>query len=140
MSHTHLRRKKAEGAVLVEMALSLMVMILLCFGGMEYGWMFFRLQQVTNAAQAGVRQGVLPDATNADVNGAIDGLMVAFGLEGTGYTVTITPGDVTAVEPGDLITVRVEVPYGAEAGLLQMGIFPTPATLPCSVTMAKEGP
>ena len=140
MSHIRLRRKKAEGAALVEMALSLLVMIMLCFGAMEYGWMFFRLQQVTNVAQAGARQGVLPDATNADVTTTIANLMAAHDLADTGYTVTITPGDVTAVAPGDLITIRVEVPYGAEAGLLQMGIFPTPSTLPCSVAMAKEGP
>jgi len=138
MSHTRLRRKKAQGAVLVEMALSLMIMILLCFGAMEYGWLFFRLQQVTNAAQAGARIGVLPDATNGDVQARIDNLMGSFGL--SGHTVTITPGDVSAVDTGDLITVRVEVPYGAEAGLLQMGIFPTPSSLPCSVAMAKEGP
>ena len=140
MSHRRLKRKKSEGAVLVELALSLMVMILLCFGAMEYGWMFYRLQQVTNVAQAGARQGVLPDATNDDVTTTVANLMTAHGLADTGYTVTITPGDVTAVDPGDLITVRLDVPYGAEAGLLQMGIFPTPSNLPCSVAMAKEGP
>ncbi len=144
MAHTPMRRKKTQGSALVEMTLSLMLLIILCFGAIEYGWVFFRLQQVSNTARAGARQAVLPDATNGDVTTVVNNLMTAHGLADTGYTVTTTPADVSAAETGDLITVRVELPYGAEAGLLQLdalfGFSVTPSTLPCEVAMAKEGP
>lgn len=133
------RLKRNEGTALIELALVLMILVLLTFGVMEYGWMFFQVQQVTNAARAGAREAILPDTTNADVEAVVDTAMTDAGLSTSGYGVTITPTDVTGMSRGDPVTVAITVPY-ANIELLGMSIFPEPASLDASVTMAKEGP
>jgi Flp pilus assembly protein TadG len=133
------KRKRDEGMALVELSLVLMILVLLTFGVMEYGWMFFQIQQVTNAARAGAREAILPDTSNAAVQAVVDGVMTDSGLGATGYGVSISAGDVSTLNRGDAVTVAVAVPYG-NIELLGMSIFPAPGELNASVTMAKEGP
>ena len=128
--------REQQGLALIETALVMLLLIILTFGVMEYSWMFFRIQQVTNCARAGARQAVLPDSTPADVQSAIDTLAAGFGL--TGHSQTTTPGDIVNLNSGDLIRVTVEVPY-TNIELLGMSLFPVPATIRSSATMAKEG-
>lgn len=139
MACAQLRRDGREGLALVELALVLMILVLLTFGVMEYGWMFFQIQQVTNAARAGAREAILPDTTNADVQAVVNNAMADAGLADSGYDVTISATDVSALGRGEPVTVTVEVPY-ANIDLLGMSIFPAPGELRGSVTMAKEGP
>ncbi|MBI4558842.1 MAG: pilus assembly protein [Candidatus Hydrogenedentes bacterium] len=122
---------------LVELALIIIVLVLLTFGAMEYGWLFFRLQQLTNAAWTGARTAILPDATNAGVESTVDALMAAWDMYG--HTTTISVGDVTLVEPGAIVQVTVSVPT-ANVQLMGLSILPRPTTLRASASMAKEGP
>jgi len=131
--------KTERGAALVELALVLTLLVILTFGVMEYGWMFYQMQQVTAAAREGARDAVVPDATAADVLATVDGLMASLGLGGSGYTVNISPLNIEELDPGEPVTVTVMVPYG-NIELLGMSYFPTPPTLTSRVTMAKEGP
>lgn len=133
------KRKQLGSALIVEVALVLLLLIILTFGGMEYGWLFLRVQQVTNAARGGARVAVLPDATNAEVQQTVNEMMGDWGMAGSGYTVQISSADITALDTGEMITVTVQVP-GQNVRLLNMAIFPAPATLTGAVTMAKEGP
>ena len=124
------------------MAIVLLLLIMLTFGAMEYGWMFFKMQQVTNAARAGAREAVLPDASNSTVQSSIDFAMNGWGMGAIGYIVDIYSGPSGSIDGaggGQLITVTVDVPY-PEIEVLGMPLFPTPATLRGRVTMAKEGP
>ena len=65
--------------------------------------------------------------------------MESAGMGASGYVVSITPGDVSAVPPTETVTVQVSVPY-ANVTLAGTPIVPVPSTLNASVTMAKEGP
>lgn len=131
------RLQEKRGLATIEMAIVIMLLLLLTFAVMEYGWMFFRMQQVTNTARSGVRMAVLPDSTVGDVQGVVDGMAGQFDL--TGHSYTMTPGGIDTLESGDLITVLVEVPY-ANVQLTGLSFFPLPDTLRGRATMAKEGP
>lgn len=133
------KRKADQGMALIELTLVLMLLVMLTFGVMEYGWMFYKIQQVTNAARAGARNAVLPDSSNSDVQQTVNAMMTAWGMGGAGYSLTISEADIAAVESGQIVTVTVQVPYDA-VKLLGMSIFPTPASLRASASMAKEGP
>jgi Flp pilus assembly protein TadG len=124
--------------VLVEAALVFPLLLLLTLGLLEYGWMFLHAQRITNAARHGARLGVLPDATNAEVEAAIAALMDAGGMAGSGYTVTFSPADVAFPAPGEALTVTINVLY--ENVDLGMPLLPLPTNLEASVSMAKEGP
>lgn len=128
-----------RGVALIEFAISLPLLVLLTFGAIEYGWMFLKMQEVTNAARAGSRLAVLPDTTSAEVNTSVGTYLAAAGMGAVAYAITTTPAEVSAAIPGEVVTVTVAVPYG-EVDILGMSIFPTPANLTAAVSMAKEGP
>jgi Flp pilus assembly protein TadG len=117
------------------MAIVAPLLFLLTLGAIEYGWMFLKAQQITNAARQGARVGATPDATAGDVNAAVNSVMTAADI--TGHTVTISPG--VSIASGETLTVTVSVPY-AGISLLSTPLIPTPANLAASTAMAKEGP
>ena len=134
-TQSHCNRR---GIVLVETALVFPLLILLTLGLLEYGWMFLKSQQLTNAARHGARIGITADATNADVNAAIQALMDTAGMGGSGYTVTFTPGDAAAMDAGETLTITVSVSYAnVDLGL---PLVPVPTNLKALVSMAKENP
>ena len=122
--------------MLIEAALVLMLVLLVTFGAMEYGWMFLKAQEVTNAARHGARVAVRADATNPEVESGVDAFMAAAGI--TGHSITISPG--TVISPGEVVTVTVTAPYADGAELLGISFLPVPATLQSAVSMTKEGP
>ena len=131
------RRKGQEGVAVVELTLVMILLVMLTFALMEYGWMFFRMQQVTNAAHAGAREASLPDSTTASVQSTINDMMTDFGI--SGHTITMSPADVTTAQPGDAVEVSISLPY-ANVELTGLSLFPTPTNLFSEATMAKEGP
>lgn len=128
-----------RGLTLIETALVMPLLVLMVFGMMEYGWMFLKSGEVANAARHGVRLGVVPDAVTSQVTGGVATYMSAAGLGGSGYTLTITPQNVAALNPGDTLTVSVSVPY-SKITLTGIPLIPMPGTLRATVSMAKEGP
>jgi len=131
---THRRRR---GLATIETAIVLPLLLLLTAGILEYGWMFLKYQEVTNATRHGARVGATVDAGSAEVNQAIADAMTASGLGGSGYTVTISPS-VDGLSSGALFTVTVSVNYDNIG--LDMPLTPTPANVSASLTMMKEGP
>ncbi|MHC4949345.1 MAG: TadE/TadG family type IV pilus assembly protein [Planctomycetota bacterium] len=126
-----------RGLSALEMAIIFPLLLVMVAGIIEYGWLFLQTQQVTNAARQGARIGARRDASNTDVDLAILQSMTDGGLAGSGYTYTITPADVQALDGGDVFTVEVIVPYGnIELG---MPLIPTPQNVRSSFSMAKEG-
>lgn len=126
-----------RGIVTIEAALVFPVLLLILFGVIELGWMLLKSQQLTNAARNGARVGVRVDATNGDVQQVVDALMTGAGMGSSGYTLTMTPGDVSNMNGGEELTVSLTVSYDAIG--LGMPFVPTPEDLGTSVTMAKEG-
>ena len=129
---------RRSGVSAIEIALLLPLIILILFGVIEYGWMFLKAEQLNAAARHGVRVGVVEAATNAEVNAAVDQLMLDAGLAASGYVITLAPTDVSLVPAGDSFTVTVTVPY-ANITLTNLPILPMPTSLKGSTTMAKEG-
>jgi len=127
-----------RGVAAVEMAIALPLLILLILGLIEYSWLFLTKQALTNSARQGARIGATLDATSDEVRDAVTQSMTSAGLAASGYSVTITPGDITALTPGEPLTVTVQLSY-ANVGLIKLALIPTPATLASSAVMAREG-
>lgn len=125
-----------RGLALIEMALVLPLLLLLLLGLLEYGWIFLRAQQVTNAAREGARMGALADSTNADVMNMIASRMSQVGIGEGDYSVTVTPSAVDTVASGETVTVSVSA---RNVRLIGVPFLPAPSELHQSVSMAKEG-
>ncbi|MHC4143992.1 MAG: TadE/TadG family type IV pilus assembly protein [Planctomycetota bacterium] len=133
------KTNRRRGVVVVEAAIIFPILILLTLGGIKFGWLFLKAQQITNAARTGARIAILPDVTVADdVEPAIHSLMTSAGMGGSGYTVTVTPNPSTVVS-GGAVTVRITVP-AANVNIMPLPGFSDDWNLQGSVTMAKEGP
>ena len=128
------RCKNRRGIAIVEIALSLLLLILILLGVLEYGWLFVRYQQVRNAARDGARVGVTLDATAAQVASAISTEMTAAKMS----TYTATYSDPGLVLGGTAYPVTVSV-VTANVDLTNFSLFPKPANLTSTVTMRKEG-
>lgn len=128
-----------QGIATVEMAIITTVLLLLTFGGIEYGWMFYRMQEVSNVSREAVRTAVLPTSNATTVTNRVTVLMTAWNMETSGYTVTINPANLSTATAQTPITVTISVPYAA-IGMTGIPLFPTPDNLTSSATMAREGP
>ena len=129
-----------RGLALIETALVLVLLVMLVMAAIEYGWMFMKQQQVTNAARHAARVAVTADSTTAEVDAVVTALMTSAGMDGSGYTVTYSPTEVGSAERLDDVTVTVTVPYDNSLELINMALLPVPQQLRGKVTMAKEGP
>lgn len=137
MIKRHRKCDQRRGVVLIEAALVFPILLLLTFGLIEYGWLFLRMESLSNAARRGARVAVTPDATNSDVLSAIGNMMTDSGLGDSGYTVTVSS---LVVDPGETVTVHIVVPNYQNIMLTQAPMIPVPDQIERGVTMAKEGP
>ena len=136
------KKNNCRGTATVETAIILVLLLSLTFGVIEYGWLFLKKQQITNAARNGARVAIRWGATNATVTARISNLMDDADIGG--YSITFTPGDVGSVTVGDPLAVRVSVPVPVPRKngniVINFPFIPKPTTLGASVTMSKEGP
>ena len=132
------RQSARRGNLLVETAIVLPLLLVLTLGLLEYGWLFLKAQQITNASRQGARVGARADATVAEIAAAVEGAMAAGGMAASGFALVITPVDPSALNAGETLTVEISVPY-ANIGL-GVPLVPTPTALDATVTMAREGP
>jgi len=138
MEHLKTARKRRSGVAAIEMALLLPLLLTLVFGMIEYGSLFWRAQQVANAARNGARRGIMAGATASNVTTAVDQTMLASGMGTTNYTVVLTPANPASLAAGGTFTVKVTVPY-VDIKLTGFPV-PTPTQVERSVSMAKEAP
>jgi len=129
----------------------LIILVYITIALLEYGWMFLKAQQLSDAARQGARVAILSSATNALVMSAISNVMTQGGM-GSAPLIgpVLTPSDVATVPSGSPITVSVKVAYDGmgTAGIrLFHGLnfappwpLPVPTNLRGAVTMNKEGP
>jgi Flp pilus assembly protein TadG len=89
-------RDAESGAVLVEFALTLPLLLVLVAGMFDFGLAFQKMLVVTNAAREGARMAMLPGYATADVQDRVAKYLTAGGAVGTPTTTvtdsTITPG------------------------------------------------
>ncbi len=96
-----------QGAVAVEMAITLPILFLILFASVEFGHMNVIRHTVDNAAYEAARRAILPGATAASVRTVAEQIMEAVGA--TGVDVQVTPASLD--RRVDEVTVRVSVPF-----------------------------
>jgi hypothetical protein len=104
----------ASGAVLVEFALTLPILLLIIVAIFDFGLLFQKYEVVTNAAREGARMAILPGYSENEVRERIQSYLTAGGVTGTPkieplVPVQISPGDGGA--PFTAWKVEVTLPY-----------------------------
>src|SRR4051794_33706781 len=101
----NMRLARARGMALIEAAIVMPLIFLLVFGVIEYGWLFLKAQQISNACRQGARVGIRPSSDAATITSAVQSALRVNGLDTSGYTLTITPSDPTTLAAGAALTV-----------------------------------
>jgi len=132
-------KSRRKGLATVEMAIVLPLLLMLVLGVIHYGWLFLKMQQITNAARSGARVAIRANVTDpAEVQAAVTSALANAGI-GAVVVPVITPG--IDIGTGEELTVKLTVPKTTPGiSLINATFLPTPANLVASVTMAKEGP
>lgn len=138
------RTSRLSGNALLDAALVLPILLSLTFGTVEYGYFFFVKHSLQGAAREGCRTAIVPTATNAQVVQAVAASLKAAGLNSSTsaldpkYTLTLTPGSVSGVQPGTSVTVQVDVSWGV-VGIRPLGLIGTSKVVRGTTVMRKEG-
>jgi hypothetical protein len=93
-------RQGERGAELIEFALVLPLLLLLVLGIVDFGFLFQRLEVVTNAAREGARIAVLPGYGTADIRDRVNDYLEEGGVpivRGTNPVININP---ISIAPG----------------------------------------
>ena len=101
------RRGRTEsGAELIELALVIPILLLVCAAIVDFGFLFRSWETVTNAAREGARVGSLPNYQAADVVTRVDLYMAAAGLP---PPVTVVTDEVIVTGAGAMTVRAVRV-------------------------------
>ena len=125
-----------RGMAIVETAIIMPLLLLLTFGGIKYGWLFIKWQQLTNVARHTVRYAVTyPTPTDPTPSTLIDTLMKKDGMP------TYTVNELTSgAKKGEPVTVEIEV-LVPNIDIFNMPVLlPAPPRLKARMTMSQEGP
>ncbi len=114
------RRDGERGAVAVELALLLPVLLLILIGSMEYGRVFHVQNSLTHAAREGARNAAIhwDDPAGLNVSGAA---LQGTSLVGLGVAVS---SNVASCAPGRNVTVTTRISLPSMSGFLPSGLFP----------------
>jgi hypothetical protein len=140
------KKTRCRGITIVESAFILPIVFLLIFALIEYGWAFYKMHLISNAARVGVRIAVRPNADYAlDVGDAIDDLMVKADISDYSFACYYNGAAITnlnIVPVGDPIELRLTVTVNQDISVFRFrrAFLPLPEELQASVTMSKEGP
>ncbi len=143
-THPNRRRFFRRGNSLIDTVLVLPILLVLTFGGVEFGYFFFVKHTLDGAAREGAREAISPQATTANVNARIAASLRAGGFQSSGtvvdpkFTVSISPPDVAGAVPGTQITVTVSAPWGT-IGIAPMHMIGDGKSVSGATVMRKEG-
>jgi Flp pilus assembly protein TadG len=131
-----IQRPAARGALTVELAVVLPVVLLFIWGLFEFARLLLAADTIVSAAQDGCRTGITPGSTSADVTAEINTILSSGFISGA--TVTITPAEASTLKTGEALTVTIKVPFS------QITWLPTPQFLSGKVVkttcvMLREG-
>ncbi|MBT2537121.1 TadE/TadG family type IV pilus assembly protein [Arthrobacter sp. ISL-69] len=123
-------KQKERGAVAVEMAFILPLLLLILIGTMEFGRVFNVQNSLTQAAREGARHAAIHyNKADLDVEGTA--LAAAPSLDGLGVTVT---DDASSCGPGSDVEVTTSVNLSSMSGFLDAGWFGSPGLFPMTLT------
>lgn len=129
-------RHGERGAAAVEFALVLPVLVVLLFGIIEFGFILYSKEVLTNASREGTRAGIVqavPKPTVGQIQGVVTNYISNTGVLGT-WTTTVTGAGGAF---GANLTVTVTLPYN----YLVLPNFTTltgPLTLTATTVMRHE--
>jgi len=133
------RRSGRRGNAVLETALVLPILLALAFGTVEFGHFYYVRHNMQAAAREGARAAIPAAATNADVTSAIAASLTAAGLQGSGYSVVLSPSNVATATAGTSVSVTVQVNWGA-VGFRPLGVISSSKQVKGVVVMRKEAP
>ncbi|MFJ5860715.1 TadE/TadG family type IV pilus assembly protein [Pseudarthrobacter sp. NPDC092439] len=123
-------KQKERGAVAVEMAVLLPLLLLILIGTMEFGRVFNIQNSLTQAAREGARHAAIHyDDDSLDVEGTALG--AAPSLDGLGVNVTDNAG---SCSDGNNVEVTTSVTLSSMSGFLDSGWFGSPGFFPMTLT------
>ena len=130
--------KSRRGNAVLDAALVLPILLYLAFGTVEFGYYFYVKNTLQGAAREGVRAAIPAAANNDSVTTAVSNAMTAAGLQASGYTVTISPSNVSGQTEGTSITVTVQCTWGS-IGVRPMQLMSASKVVKGQAVMRKEG-
>lgn len=123
-------RRKERGAVAVEMAIILPLLLLILIGTIEFGRVFNVQISLTQAAREGARHAAIHHhKATLDVEGTALGAAPA--LAGLGVAVW---DDADSCSSGSNVEVRTSVTLPSLTGFLDAGFFGAPGIFPLTLT------
>jgi Flp pilus assembly protein TadG len=129
------RKSFRAGTTVVETAFVLPLLLLLTMGAIEYGWLLYNVQQITNAARQGARMAILPHAGAAtEAQTMMNKLLNEAGLPQVAplpesYDINGQPG----------VRVHISISTAGLSLVHAPSLIPIPGAIGATVTMAKEG-
>ncbi len=129
-----LRRRKSRGVAATELAVCLPVIVLLVLATIEACSALFLKQSLTVAAYEGVRAAISAGATTTEVQAACNQILTDRKIKGA--TITITPSNISALNPGEFIDVTVSAPCSSNS--LVPATFYRGKTLTAKASMMME--
>jgi Flp pilus assembly protein TadG len=146
---TFLRHRGSErGAALVEVAITLPLLLLVCVGILEFGRAYQTWQVLTNAAREGARIAVLPGMNDAAVTSRVQEYMVAGQLPlAMTATIGIDRNQTVSIGTSTASASRVTVSYPfdfvvlnpiAQLATRQGGGTPSTLNMVATATMRNE--
>jgi Flp pilus assembly protein TadG len=136
------RRPRRAGATILEMALTLMVLLYLTFGSIEFGYFFFVKNTVQGAAREGARAAITPSGSNTEVTTAVNNALTAAGLRTADFTTTVkvngTVANASTATTGQSVEVSVQASWGT-VGLRPLGLIGPTTPVRGAAAMRKEG-
>jgi Flp pilus assembly protein TadG len=106
-----LRRLERRGAVTVEFAFCVPVLLLFFFGSIEFARVNMIRQTIENAVYEGCRRGVVPGATADDCRAAAQSVLN--GVAAQGADITVSPAVID--DDSHEVTVSVSVPINSNS-------------------------
>ena len=86
------RWRDKNGAIMVELAISILLLLLIVFGIIELGFAFFTKAMVTNAAREGARYAVTVDANDSSIKQRVKDYLTGAALTNiTDDDITVSP-------------------------------------------------
>jgi hypothetical protein len=100
--------KKSRGVAAAELAVCLPIVVLLVIATIEACSALFLKQSLTVAAYEGARTALADRTTPGSVQAACNQILQDRKVQGA--TITLTPSDIAALQPGEFIDVTVSAP------------------------------
>jgi hypothetical protein len=105
--------KGKRGAAIIEIALTLPILVLICLATIDTCKVIFVKQSAKIAAFECARIGILPGVTKAQIARLCDTLMTRRNVNGA--VMSLSVDELSALSKGDLLTVTVAVPANSNA-------------------------